>query len=63
MVGQIEKEGAELKPQYLDATNTELDKSAKHLSASDLVGSSADCALNEQAIIMGLQIRKSLFFE
>lgn len=39
---------------YLDTTNSELYKSTEHLSAGNLVGSTADSALDEQAVIMGL---------
>ena len=39
---------------HLDATDTEFDKSTKHLSAGNFISSTANSALNEQAVVMGL---------
>ena len=36
----------------LDTTDTELDKSTKHLSASDLVGRTQTCALDKHAVVV-----------
>lgn len=41
---------------YLDTTDSELDKSSKHLSAGDLVGGTADGALDQQRVVVGLCI-------
>jgi len=41
---------------YLDTADTELNKGAQHLSASDLISGSADGALHEQTVVVRLNI-------
>ena len=40
---------------YLDTTNAELDESAKHLSASNLVRRTTDGDFDQQRVVVGLQ--------
>jgi hypothetical protein len=50
--GRVGEQGSKEGNVGLDTTDTELDKSAKHLSASDLIGRTQTCALHQHAVVV-----------